>query len=109
MNKNKITAYKSFTFDYDCLETLINERLQTLTTTDERENTIKDWYIFFKTNINFELYNKYMHKYKSNIATNSLCKIHIDIIKYFDFNRWISSKVKIFKFLNIKLTIMIIV
>ena len=100
MNKNKITTYKSFTFDYNCLETLINETVKNYVGTDERENIIKDWYIFFKTNINFELYNKYMHKYTSNIATNSLCKLRIDIIKYFDFNRWMSGKVKIFKFLN---------
>lgn len=100
MNKNKITAYKSFTFDYNCLETLINETVKKLRGVDrERENTIKDWYIFFKTNINFELYNKYMHKYTSNIATIRLGN-GVDIIKYFDFNRWICNKVNIFKFLN---------
>jgi hypothetical protein len=93
----KYTEYKSFKFNYSSLNNVLSDVINNTNT----EKILKDWYCYFKENINNELYNTYLQKYtnKTNID-NNFTNSSMDIIKYFDFDYWIKQKLRLFEFIN---------
>jgi len=93
INNDVITHYKSYIFNYTSLIDKINMLLN--------NNYIlpyyKDFFKYFKNNIDDNLYMDIKRKYTTQKAIE---KVTIDILKYLDFERWIVSKKRMLEFLK---------